>query len=559
MRNGETTRKEPSNRTGSVTQQERVARAKRLKKAAKKRKTTYLRHTYTVIFTVIFFICFNLLGVLLIGLTAYTRSDKSNLSAQAVAVAGATADTFVFYNITDALPLSDGSGNTVNRDIGAGYNNIYMQLSLLNDALDADIVVFDLKGDYAFCRHHDKTIYPRYDEKQNILNMCPIHEKPLGNSKQMCEDISRDGSYKGKTSEFSTNGEEQRVAATLMYSKKDEEGGGNPTEQKPVAIVCAMASSEKTIDYLMPIIGSFLIAEAVTLIYAAFVVYKAVDQLTAPLVQLSDAAHSYAQGDFSPRVDLHRNDELGQLADAFNQMAADLDQLENSRRSFVANVSHELKTPMFTIGGFIDGMLDGTIPPEKHREYLLTVSAEVKRLSRMVVSMLNLSRIEAGQLELKFAPVDVKNLLIETTINFDKVIEKKQLDILGFDDMQTNMIRADRDMMNQVVYNLIDNAVKFTPKKGYISFAAKSSPDNERVVVRIRNSGEGIPENERERIFERFYKVDKSRSFDKKSSGLGLYIVKSILELHGGSIRVDSKVGQYTEFIFEVPKSSSGN
>jgi signal transduction histidine kinase len=228
-------------------------------------------------------------------------------------------------------------------------------------------------------------------------------------------------------------------------------------------------------------------------------------------------------------------------------MASALSVLESSRRSFVANVSHELKTPMTTIGGFIDGILDGTIPKENHDEYLLRVSEEVKRLSRLVTSMLNLSKIEAGELELKMSEFDITSLVIDSMLSFEQEIEKKSISVEGFENLNPTTVKADRDMLHQVIYNLVDNAVKFTQNEGVISISSGVT-QKEEIFVSIRNTGEGVSTEELGKIFERFYKVDKSRSYDVKSAGLGLYLCKTIIEMHGGKIFAESVEGEYTQF-----------
>jgi signal transduction histidine kinase len=208
---------------------------------------------------------------------------------------------------------------------------------------------------------------------------------------------------------------------------------------------------------------------------------------------------------------------------------------------------------MTSIGGFIDGILDGTIPAEEEKKYLSIVSSEVKRLSRMVVSMLNISKIEAGEIQLSEIKYDVGKQIFETLLSFEKKIDDKNIEIVGFENMNEVIIEADRDLIQQVIYNLFDNAVKFTPENGKITVEAYST--NESTTVKIRNSGAGVSEEEISRIFERFYKVDKSRSFDTKGVGLGLYIVKTIINMHEGEITASSKQGEYTEFSFEIPFS----
>ncbi len=232
-------------------------------------------------------------------------------------------------------------------------------------------------------------------------------------------------------------------------------------------------------------------------------------------------------------------------------MADELAVNEEAQKSFIANVSHELKTPMTTIGGFIDGILDGTIPENEQRKYLQTVSSEVKRLARIVVSMLNLSKIEAGEVALSPAEYDISKQVFDTLLSFERRIDEKNISIKGFEEMGQVMAYADKDLVQQVIYNLFDNAVKFTPENGTITVFAENK--GHETVVTIRNTGVSVSNDEISRIFERFYKVDKSRSFDVKGVGLGLYIVKTIINMHDGEITARSKDGEYTEFSFKLP------
>ena len=278
--------------------------------------------------------------------------------------------------------------------------------------------------------------------------------------------------------------------------------------------------------------------------------------LVKPLRQMSQAAKQFGKGDFSVRVSETSNDEIGELAVAFNNMAESLSSSENIRKSFVANVSHELKTPMTTISGFIDGILDGTIPPEKQDYYLHIVSDEVKRLSRLVRSMLDLSRIDSGELKLNYQTFDLFSVLVTVVITFEQEIDKKNIEIRGLDSITPKNVYGDKDLLHQVVYNLIENAVKFTEEGGYIEFDI--TENSERTDFSIKNSGHGIEKAEIGLIFDRFYKTDKSRSKDKKGLGLGLYLVRSIIRLHGGEINAESIVGEYCRFNFYIPKKQNG-
>ena len=296
--------------------------------------------------------------------------------------------------------------------------------------------------------------------------------------------------------------------------------------------------------FFYTMLAAFLVSFCVVWIFS----YR----LVQPLRIMATAAHCFGEGNFSVRVPVTSQDEIGQLAVAFNSMANSLASGENVRRNFIANVSHELKTPMTTIAGFIDGILDGTIPPEKQKHYLGIVSQEVKRLSRLVRTMLDLSRIDSGEMKLRPARFDLTNTVLVALLSFEDAIDAKKMEVRGLEDTDSVFVDGDPDMIHQVVYNLIDNAVKFTNPGGYLEIRIR--PDEGRTVVSIENSGAGIAPDELPLIFERFYKTDKSRSQDKNGMGLGLYIVKTIIQLHGGEIRAESVVNQYCRFVFWLPK-----
>ncbi len=309
--------------------------------------------------------------------------------------------------------------------------------------------------------------------------------------------------------------------------------------------------------YFFNMLRLFIFASLLALCIGFAVIYLFTANLVRPLKEMSKATKAYAAGDFSPRVTVRGRDELSELMEAFNRMAASLSLQESTRRSFVANVSHELKTPMTTIGGFIDGILDGTIAPDRQKHYLRIVSDETKRLSRLVTSMLNMSKIEAGELQLQPKRFDVCREIFDTMLNFEQLIERKHIEIVGLDTLQPTYIVADRDLLHQVIYNLVDNAVKFT-ENGSIAVSVRQDP-GEGTTVSFRNTGTtGISSEELSRVFERFYKVDKSRSYDTKGAGLGLYICKTIIEMHGGTISAQSDGSDYVEFSFTLPQQPTG-
>ncbi len=408
-------------------------------------------------------------------------------------------------------------------------------LNIVSSSIDADVFITDLNGRVILCKDLLST-------DMEIINNgnCPKHNGYIV-PKRLLDRANNESKYS------MDNLDGMYDETHIIVSEKIQTNG------KTIGYVFA---TEPVVEGFRPFISGmlklFVFAALITIVLTSTVVYGFTYSITRPLHEMSKMVKSYANGDFSKRAVVTNNDELGELANGLNSMAKSLAALESSRRSFVANVSHELKTPMTTIGGFIDGILDGTIPPEKQDYYLRIVSDEVKRLSRLVISMLNLSKIEAGELTLNVNNFDISHMIFNILVTFEQRIDKKHIMVEGLENIQTICVEADEDLIHQVVYNLVDNAVKFTDDGG--SICVSVAQENDRVIAGIRNTGDGIPADEVSQIFERFYKVDKSRSEDIKGAGLGLYLVKSIIEMHGGQIAAHSKQGEYTEFIFWLPK-----
>lgn len=305
-----------------------------------------------------------------------------------------------------------------------------------------------------------------------------------------------------------------------------------------------------TINLIRSIIQYFFFITLIILMITLMFTYYITARMTRPLKRMATAAKSFAHGDFSTRVEVEdRCDEIGELALSFNNMASSLETTERNRHEFVANVSHDLKTPMTTIGGFVDGILDGTIPPEREREYLSIISDEVKRLSRLASKMLQAEKVYAGKLTLNKTQFDLCDMVSRILLSFEQVIGQKQIDV-DADFPVTLGITADRDNIFQVMYNLVDNAVKFTEDGGRLRLSLASSGGN--LVFKVMNTGSTIPPEDLRCIFDRFYKVDRSRGLNDKGSGLGLYIVKTIVNAHGGNISVTSENGE-TEFTVSLP------
>lgn len=275
-------------------------------------------------------------------------------------------------------------------------------------------------------------------------------------------------------------------------------------------------------------------------------------RMARPLDEMAGAARKFARGDFSTRVRQQEDptDEMGALIDAFNKMADSLEQAEKRRSEFIANISHELRTPMTTIAGFADGILDGTIPQENQEKYLRSIRDETRRLSRLVRDMLSVSQAKSTAADPRRRTVfDLTELLLQTLLSFESRATAKKLDVDPQFPENHIMVKADKDAMTQVIYNLLDNAVKFA--KPGSCLILRLYKDSGKAYVSIKDFGETIPPDDLPFIFDRFHKSDRSRSLDKDGVGLGLYLVKTIINSHDEDIAVRSEDGM-TEFVFTL-------
>jgi signal transduction histidine kinase len=274
-----------------------------------------------------------------------------------------------------------------------------------------------------------------------------------------------------------------------------------------------------------------------------------------PLQKLNQAANAFASGDFSTRLPEEKGGEIKPLLRAFNQMAEKAEKNDLSHQTFISNVSHDLRTPLTTVSGFVQNMLEGAIPPEKQSHYLRIILDECNRLSRLVQTLLDVSRMSAGKRNYRMDTMDLCELARITLLSFEKRLESKEMEVEISFEKENLLVCADRDAIQQVIYNLTDNAIKFSPTGGTLSMGIRSR--GQKAFFSLRNTGEGIPKEELPHLFDRFYKSDRSRGLDKKGMGLGLFIVKSIIDAHKEELWVESLSGSYTEFVFSLPLHSA--
>lgn len=302
------------------------------------------------------------------------------------------------------------------------------------------------------------------------------------------------------------------------------------------------------------LLSMFMLSACVMILISSIVSLMVTSKLTTPLRNITEVARRFSQGDFSVRAVVEGDDEVAHLANTFNHMATFVENNETSRSNFVANIAHELRTPMTSIKGFVDGIIDGTIPPEKEGTYLKIVSEEIGRLARLTNSMLDISKLDSGEFILNVDSYNIWDTISAVAFAFESRIEDADIQVKGFEPQRIR-VYADKDIIHQVVYNIVDNALKFTPNGGCITFNVTEDKQSGYVTVKIRNSGSGIAKEALPYVFERFYKADSSRSVHTKGAGIGLYIAKTLVQRSGGDIYVESTEGEYTEFIFTLPSA----
>ncbi len=324
----------------------------------------------------------------------------------------------------------------------------------------------------------------------------------------------------------------------------------NRETDRTVGVVYAVSLSTSADTMWQGFVGLFFMTAFVVLMIAFMASSITAMRQVQPIREMVQATRQYAEGDFDVRMkDYGRNDEMGELAASFNNMAETLQQTERQRREFIANISHELKTPMTTIAGYTDGILDGTIPPENERQYLQIISDESRRLSRLVRRMLDVSQLQVMDPLKSGSHFDICESMRRVLISMEKKITDRHLDVDADIPEEPILVRGDNDMITQVIYNLLENATKFA-REGTTLYLGVTTIDG-KARVTVRNLGDTIPAEELPLLFERFHKSDKSRSEDKDGVGLGLYIVKTILEQHKEKISVTSENG-VTTFAFSL-------
>ncbi len=294
---------------------------------------------------------------------------------------------------------------------------------------------------------------------------------------------------------------------------------------------------------------------AVVFVLSTFILIVFTDVVYIPLKKITKATEAYAEGDFTYPIDIDKNDEIGYLAASLTYMADKLSHFEDDQKKFIANVSHDFRSPLTSMKGYLEAMADGTIPPDQHEKYLKIVKNETERLTKLTNNLLTLNNLNITGMNLDITDFDINRTIKNTVATFEGICKTKHISFNLVLTGETLYVSADKGKIEQVLYNLIDNAIKFS--KPDSSIKLETSEKNETIFVSVKDSGIGIPKDNLKLIFDRFYKTDLSRGRDKKGTGLGLSIVKEIINAHHENINVISTVDVGTEFIFTLPKSKN--
>lgn len=294
---------------------------------------------------------------------------------------------------------------------------------------------------------------------------------------------------------------------------------------------------------------------AVVFVLSTIILLVFTDIVYIPITKITKATEAYAEGDFTYPIDVDKNDEIGYLAASLTYMADKLSHFEDDQKKFIANVSHDFRSPLTSMNGYLEAMMDGTIPPEQHEKYLKIVKNETERLTKLTNNLLTLNNLNISGTNLDISDFDINRTIRNTAATFEGICKNKRISFNLTLTGQTLYVTADKGKIEQVLYNLIDNAIKFSKPDSTIKL--ETSEKNETVFVSVKDSGIGIPKDNLKLIFDRFYKTDHSRGKDKKGTGLGLSIVKEILNAHHENINVISTVDVGTEFIFTLPRSKN--
>ena len=484
-------------------------------------KTSFSK--YLAAFVITIFIAFAILsGVITALVRNYAFSDTENRLSK---------ECSIVVNL-----MSDVDSKTLNEKL---YDVATSIGPMVRFNSDYDVIITDAKGKTLLSTAHSDSEY-----KTPVINT----DKGLGQIH--LSDFERQTDENGQVG-YIYNGKvgESLKDQYMVYARPVNVDG------ETIAYVMTLANTNRENNFVSVTRRVVINSSIGVMIAAVVAAYIITERIVQPLRKMTAAAKKFARGDFSTRVEVTKpNSEVAELAAAFNNMADSLQSLEKMRNSFLANISHDLRTPMTTISGFIDGINSGAIPPEKHEYYLGVISAEVHRLSRLVTQLLDVSRLESGERKFNYSNFDIAEVARLILISFEQKIEDKKLDVEFDAEFDGMYALADKDAIYQVLYNLCHNAVKFAAEQGKFRISITRITDT-KLRVSVFDQGQTITDDDAKLIFDRFYKTDESRGLDKSGVGLGLYICKTIIDAHGETIGVEPK-DDGCEFWFTVTEGT---
>lgn len=479
---------------------------------------------YLTALTIIIMLGFTMLsGIIISIIRAHTRRDKAEKLEAASTV---VAEHFEDIGASDVDIV-------INSEMSLGIVSLF---PMMNMEYDFNILITDVDGEVR-------------------LSTFIIDENGLPSSGA---DLGR-LPIKSFNTNVAEDGERYLVHEGVLSGITEEKSMicGSPIDSAngEIGYVFAIVSLSSE-DTLIGVTRRAVINASIWVMLAALVAaYFITDRIVHPLKTMTSAAKKFAKGDFRERIVVSGVDEVAELSMAFNNMAESLDNLEKMRNTFLASVSHDLRTPMTTISGFIDGITSGAIPPEQHNHYLGVIQNEVHRLSRLVSQLLDVSRLDSGDRKFTFKSYNIAEQTRLVLLSFEQKIDSKHLDAEFSSDADDIYAYADRDAIHQVLYNLCHNALKFSDEGGKFRIMI-SGVGLGKIRVSVYDDGQRMSDEDVSRIFDRFYKSDKSRGLDKDGVGLGLYICKSIIDAHGGEIGVNV-FDKGCEFWFTVPEGEA--
>lgn len=420
--------------------------------------------------------------------------------------------------------VEEATSEFLNKNNEVGYEDLKNTMKIIKVSVEMDSIIVDKQG-YVYAVSDERLDYLKYS-KLDIKDS----DMKLLKSGEMLQDnfIRKDDGVKG------------RAYLKPLFSNNNFNGVIILT--KPISAVSA--SNLYTIIWLS-VLSAVILSSIVAYYFAKKILIK-------PLSEINNAAKKLAQGEVEKRVYIDSQDEIGDLAESFNIMAESLEKVDTVRREFISNVSHEIRSPITSIKGFVTGIIDGVIPRDRENYYLNIVNDEVSRLSRLVTDLLDISSMESGKFNLNIIRMDINEIITLCTLNLEGKIKEKNIKVDVIFNKNHEYCLGDRDRIIQVVTNILENAIKYGREQGgRIQIETYAKGDH--IYVSIFNNGPNIPREDINKIWERFYKTDKSRT-NKISTGLGLSIVRLILTQHNQDIWVNNIQGKGVKFTFTLKR-----